>query len=110
MGGKRTRKPLTSPAGGAFVRGDRRDAQLVVCRKLVAVEDFGPGVAVTSHDGRAAPLDGLTQAAAGVDEPGEGGGMGWDGSSSRTAQLREQTTKGWFLVVSWEFYYPPTPS
>lgn len=47
----------------------------MIRRKLVAVQDFGPGVAVTSHDGRAAPLDGLAQAAAGVDEPAEGKGL-----------------------------------
>ena len=64
------KKALTSPAGGTFIRGDGSDAQLVVRRELVAVEDFGPGIAVTSHDGRTAPLDGLAQAAAGVDEPG----------------------------------------
>lgn len=47
----------------------------MICRELVAVQDLGPGVAVTSHDGRAAPLDGLAEAAAGVDEPGEGMGI-----------------------------------
>lgn len=44
----------------------------MICRELVAVEDFGPGVAVTSHDGSTASLDGFAEAAAGVDEPGEG--------------------------------------
>lgn len=47
----------------------------MIRRKLVAVEDFGPGVAVTSHDGCTASLDGFAQAAAGVDEPGEGMGI-----------------------------------
>lgn len=41
----------------------------MICRELVAVEDFGPGVAVTSHDGRTASLDGFAEAAAGEDEP-----------------------------------------
>lgn len=47
----------------------------MIRRELVAVEDFGPGVAVTSHDGCAASLDGFAEAAAGVDEPGEGTGV-----------------------------------
>lgn len=47
----------------------------MICRELVAVEDFGPGVAVTSHDGRTASLDGFAEAAAGEDEPGEGMGI-----------------------------------
>lgn len=46
----------------------------MICRELVAIQDFGPGVAVTSHDGRAASLDGFAEAAAGIDEPGEGMG------------------------------------
>lgn len=44
----------------------------MICRELVAVQDFGPGIAVTSHDGRTASLDGFAEAAAGIDEPGEG--------------------------------------
>lgn len=47
----------------------------MICRELVAVEDFGPGIAVTSHDGRTASLDGFAEAAAGIDEPGEGMGV-----------------------------------
>lgn len=71
----RKRKQLTSPARGVFIRGDCCDAQFMICRKLVAVQDFGPGVAVTSHDGCAASLDSFAQAAAGVDGPGEGMGI-----------------------------------
>lgn len=44
----------------------------MICRELVAVQDFGPGIAVTSHDGRTASLDGFAEAAAGIDEPAEG--------------------------------------
>lgn len=47
----------------------------MICRELVAVQDFGPGVAITSHDGCAASLDGFAEAAAGIDEPGEGMGV-----------------------------------
>lgn len=71
----RKKKQLTSPARGIFICGHCCDAQFMICRKLAAVQDFGPGVAVTSHDGCTASLDGFAQAAAGVDEPGEGMGL-----------------------------------
>lgn len=58
----------------------------MIRRKLVAVQDFGPGVAVTSHDGCTASLDGFTQAAAGVDEPGEGTGIAAPLDSRRQAE------------------------
>lgn len=47
----------------------------MISRELVAVEDFGPGIPVRSHDGSTASLDNFAQAAAGVDAPGEGMGI-----------------------------------
>lgn len=66
----------------------------MIRRKLVAVEDFGPGVAVTSHDGCTASLDGFAQAAAGVDEPGEGMGIAAPLGSWQRAEDRAQGCAG----------------
>lgn len=71
---RRKRTKLTSPTG-VFIHRHCCDAQLVISRELVAVEDFRPGVPITSHEGSAASLDSFAQTAAGVDEPGKGMGI-----------------------------------
>lgn len=46
----------------------------MICRELVAVQDFRPWVAIASHDWSTAVPNSFTEAAAGVDEPSERNG------------------------------------
>lgn len=66
------------------VFGDGRDPEAVARGEVSAVQDGWPGVAVAGHDGCAAGLHCLTQAAAWVDVPvgervrgGERSGLGF---------------------------------